>query len=61
MVCGTTGENATHSANEHEEIVRFTIRENRGRMKVIAGVGSNNTLSALKTPKMPNTPGQTPF
>lgn len=48
VVCGTTGENATHSANEHEEIVRFTIRENRGRMKVIAGVGSNNTLSALK-------------
>ncbi len=48
VVCGTTGENATHSPNEHDELVRFTIKENRGRMKVIAGVGSNNTESALR-------------
>ena len=48
VVCGTTGENATHSANEHEELVRFTIKENRGRMKIIAGVGSNNTATALR-------------
>lgn len=48
VVCGTTGENATHSANEHEEIVRFTLKENKGRMKVIVGVGSNNTAVALR-------------
>ena len=48
VVCGTTGENATLSNDEYLELVRFTIRENAGRMKVIVGVGSNNTLTALK-------------
>lgn len=48
LVCGTTGENATISKNEYEEIIRFTIRENKNRMKIIVGVGSNNTQTALK-------------
>ena len=48
VVCGTTGENPTHSEDEHNELVRFTGQASRGRMKVIAGVGSNNTRSALK-------------
>lgn len=47
VVCGTTGENATLTKLEYEEITRFCVRENRGRMKLIAGVGSNNTLTAL--------------
>lgn len=47
-VCSTTGESVTLSPGEQEEIVRFSLRENRGRMKVIVGVGSNNTESALK-------------
>ena len=47
VVCGTTGENATLSANEYEELMRFTIRTTAKRMKVIVGVGSNNTLNAL--------------
>jgi len=48
VVSGTTGENATLSRNEYEELVRFTIRENNNRMKIIVGVGSNNTDTALK-------------
>ena len=48
VVCGTTGENPTHSEGEHNELVRFTVQASRGRMKVIAGVGSNNTRTALK-------------
>lgn len=48
VVCGTTGENATLSSNEHEELVRRTVREVNGRMTVIAGVGSNNTQTALR-------------
>ena len=48
VVCGTTGENPTHSEDEHNELVRFTVQASRGRMKVIAGVGSNNTGTALK-------------
>lgn len=48
VVCGTTGENATHTPNEHDELVRVTVRTVNGRMKVIAGIGSNNTGNALR-------------
>ncbi len=48
VVCGTTGENATVTRNEYEELVRFAVRAAAGRMKVIIGVGSNNTETALK-------------
>lgn len=48
VVCGTTGENATHTPNEHDELVRVTVRTVNGRMKVIAGIGSNNTVNALR-------------
>ena len=48
VICGTTGECATITSNEYEQLVRFTVRETAGRMKVIAGVGSNNTMSALE-------------
>lgn len=48
VVCGTTGENATQSADEHNELVRFVVNETASRMKVIAGIGSNNTVSALR-------------
>ena len=49
VVCGTTGEAATLGEDEHNEMVRFTILETAGRMKVIVGVGSNNTLAALRS------------
>ena len=48
VVCGTTGEAATLSEEEHNELVRFTILETAGRMKVIVGVGSNNKGKALR-------------
>ncbi len=48
VVCGTTGENATHTPNEHDELVRVTVRTVNGRMKVIAGIGRNNTENALR-------------
>lgn len=48
VVCGTTGENATLSAEEHAELVRFTVNQCQGKMKVIAGIGNNNTTKALK-------------
>ena len=48
VVCGTTGENATHTPNEHDELVRVTVRTVNGRMKVISGIGSNNTANALR-------------
>lgn len=48
VVCGTTGENATQTEEEHNELVRFVVNACRGKMTVIAGVGSNNTLHALR-------------
>ncbi len=47
VVCGTTGENATMSRYEHEALIEFACRYNDGRMKIIAGVGSNDTQKAL--------------
>lgn len=48
VVCGTTGENATLSQDEHNELVRYTVNACKGKMKVIVGVGGNNTLAALR-------------
>ncbi len=51
VVCGTTGENATMTQYEQEELIDFTCKYNDGRMKIIAGIGSNNTEKALKNAK----------
>lgn len=48
VICGTTGENATVTRNEYEELVRYAVRANGARMKLIIGIGSNNTDTALK-------------
>lgn len=48
LVCGTTGECATLTQNEREELIRFTVRHVSGRMKVIAGAGVNNTEQSLR-------------
>ena len=42
--CGTTGEAATLTADEHEAVVRATVEAARGsRCRVIAGCGTNDT------------------
>lgn len=46
-VCGTTGESATLSTQEHNALVEFCVKQVNGRVKVIAGSGSNNTSAAL--------------
>ena len=47
VVCGTTGEAVTQSQCEQYETIRQAIQHNRGRMKVIVGIGGNNTQTAL--------------
>ena len=47
IVCGTTGENATQPIAEHEELVDFCVKKNAGRMKIISGVGSNDTMTSV--------------
>lgn len=44
---GTTGESATLEPGEQYQVIRFTVERVAGRVPVIAGVGSNNTLHAL--------------
>ncbi|MDL2216430.1 4-hydroxy-tetrahydrodipicolinate synthase [Desulfovibrio sp. OttesenSCG-928-M14] len=45
--CGTTGESATLSHDEHEAVIRICIEQTKGRVPVIAGAGSNNTSEAV--------------
>ena len=46
VVCGTTGEAATLTPAEHEALYRRAAERSAGRMKIIAGIGSNNTKHA---------------
>ena len=45
--CGTTGESATLTYEEHERVVAFTIEVTKRRVPVIAGTGSNSTDEAI--------------
>ena len=46
--CGTTGESATLSLEEHERVIQITIESAAGRAPVMAGTGSNNTEEAIR-------------
>lgn len=45
---GTTGESPTLSHEEHETVVEEVVKASAGRVPVIAGAGSNNTLEAIR-------------
>lgn len=45
--CGTTGESATLSHEEHEKVIEICIDQAKGRVAVLAGAGSNNTAEAI--------------
>ncbi len=47
LVCGTTGESATLSHDEHKAVVKAAVEEARRRIPIIAGAGSNSTEEAL--------------
>jgi 4-hydroxy-tetrahydrodipicolinate synthase len=46
--CGSTGESATLSHEEHKQVVEITVRAVNGRAKIIAGSGSNYTAEAIQ-------------
>jgi 4-hydroxy-tetrahydrodipicolinate synthase len=46
--CGTTGESATLSHEEHDEVIEAVIRAVNKRVPVIAGTGSNSTDEAIR-------------
>ena len=45
--CGTTGESATMTHDEHEAAIRICVEQVNKRVPVIAGAGSNNTREAI--------------
>ena len=51
IICGTTGESATMTEEEHMECVKFTIDRAKGRIPIIAGTGSNCTRTAIDMSK----------
>ena len=46
--CGSTGESATLTFEEHEAVIGETIDCVQGRVPVLAGTGSNNTTEAIR-------------
>ena len=51
VICGTTGESATMTLEEHSEVIRVAIKHAAGRTKIIAGAGSNDTICAANLAK----------
>lgn len=51
VVCGTTGEASTMPDDEHIEVIKYTVEAVKGRVPVIAGVGSNDTVHGVELSK----------
>ena len=51
VVCGTTGEGATLTDEEHKSAIEFMVKQVNGRVPVIAGTGSNDTAYAVELTK----------
>ncbi|MDR0485312.1 MAG: 4-hydroxy-tetrahydrodipicolinate synthase [Elusimicrobiota bacterium] len=45
--CGSTGESSTLSHEEHKAVIEFCVKEAKGKMRVLAGSGSNSTKEAI--------------
>ena len=48
VICGTTGESATMSHQEHKDVIKFTVDYVNKRVPVVAGTGSNETYFAAE-------------
>lgn len=46
--CGSTGESATLTHEEHEQLIAFTVEKAARRVQVIAGTGSNSTSESVR-------------
>lgn len=49
--CGTTGESATMTLDEHLQVVETVVKQVKGRVPVIAGAGCNNTVHVIHLAK----------
>jgi 4-hydroxy-tetrahydrodipicolinate synthase len=57
--CGTTGESPTLTHDENEKVVAFVCEKAAGRIKIMAGTGSNNTSEAIRMTKAAKRAGAT--
>jgi 4-hydroxy-tetrahydrodipicolinate synthase len=57
--CGSTGEAATLSIEEHTRVVAITVEQVAGRIPVVAGAGSNDTARAIALSKAMQAAGAT--
>ena len=57
--CGSTGEAATMTLAEHRRVVEITVEQVRGRVPVVAGAGSNDTVKAIELSHMMQDVGAT--
>ncbi|MFD3260982.1 4-hydroxy-tetrahydrodipicolinate synthase [Paenibacillus lentus] len=48
VICGTTGESPTLSEEEKISLFEFAVKQAKGRCKIIAGTGSNNTSESIQ-------------
>ena len=55
--CGTTGEPATLSLDEWQEVIRWTVLQVHHRVPVIAGTGGNNTRDVIERAALAKTLG----
>lgn len=51
VVCGTTGESAVLSHEEHTRVIETAVKKANGRIPIIAGTGSNDTNYAVRLSK----------
>jgi 4-hydroxy-tetrahydrodipicolinate synthase len=57
--CGSTGEAATMTIEEHRRVVEVTVEQVNGRVPVVAGAGSNDTVKAIALSKLMKETGAT--
>ena len=57
VVCGTTGEAATMSADEYAAMIALCVKTTGGRVPVLAGTGSNSTEKTIETTRVARSEG----
>ncbi|MBE7067206.1 MAG: 4-hydroxy-tetrahydrodipicolinate synthase [Ruminococcaceae bacterium] len=48
IICGTTGEASSMPDDEHLAVIEYAVKKVAGRVPVVAGTGSNDTIHAIK-------------
>ncbi|HEY4303483.1 MAG TPA: 4-hydroxy-tetrahydrodipicolinate synthase [Gemmatimonadaceae bacterium] len=57
--CGSTGEAATMTTDEHRRVVEITVEQAKGRVPIVAGAASNDTAKAVELSKIMKNVGAT--